>query len=164
MQVNIITFPVEILTGYYQISGNMEVRGNPAVFVNDATFEVFNIHDATLTPLVAGSPVGQVKVPLLYLPKTEPQVILIGKFTAQEAQLLPNKIRLVAFTDTYVIRGDFHAGPETKADDVLFYAVGPYFAATDAEIYAMRPLAADLGGQADIVYIHRGHVRSFYGE
>lgn len=164
MQVNITTFPVEILTGHYQVSGNLEIRGNPAIFVNDASFNVFNVHDATLTPLVTGSPVGPVKLPLLYLPKTEPHVVLIGNFTPQEAQLLPNKLRLVCFSDTYVIRGDFHVGPETKADDALYYAAGPFFPVTNADIYAMRPLTADLGGQADLVYIHKNHVRAFYSE
>jgi hypothetical protein len=164
MQVKIITFPVEILTGHYQVSGELEVRGSPAVFLNDASFDVFNVHNATMTPLVTGSPVGPVKVPLLYLPKTEPQVILVGNFDPKDAQLLPNKIRLVSFTDTYVIRGDFHAGPETKADDILYFAAGPFFPATDAEIYPLRPLAADLGGQADMVYVHKSHVRTFYSE
>jgi hypothetical protein len=164
MQVNITTYPVEILTGHFQVSGNLEIRGNPAVFVNDASYNVFSVHDATVTPLVAGSPVGQVKVPVLYLPKSEPHVMLIGNFAPQDAQLLPNKIALIAFTDTYVIHGEFHTGPETKADDILYSAAGPYFPATDAEIYAMRPLAADLGGQADLVYVHKQHVRVFYTE
>jgi hypothetical protein len=32
------TFPAEILTGYYQISGGIEILGNPTIYVNDATF------------------------------------------------------------------------------------------------------------------------------
>lgn len=162
MLANINTFPAEILTGYFQISGKMEVRGNPTIYLNDASFDVFSVHDATMTPLTPGSSIGPVKVPLLYLPKTEPHVVLIGNFNPKDAQLLPNIINLVAFTDTYVIKGSFHAGPETKADDVFFYSPGPFFPATDAEIYTMRPLAADLGGEADLVFIHRNHVRSFY--
>ncbi len=164
MQVNIITHPVEILTGHYQISGNLEVRGNPAVFVNDASFSVFNVHDATMTPLATGSPVGQVKVPLLYVPKSEPHVVLIGNFEAKDAQLLPNRLRLVCFTDTYVIRASFHVGPETKAPDALYFQAGPFFPTTAAEIYPLRPLAADLGGQADLLYIHKDHVRTYYGD
>lgn len=164
MQVNIRTLPVEILTGHYQIGGNLEIRGNPAIFVNDASFNAFAIHDAALTPLAGGSPIGNVKVPLLYLPKSEPHVVLIGNFSPQDAQLLPNKIRMIAFTDTYVIRGEFHTGPETKPDDVFYFAAGPFFPATAVDIYAMRPLAADLGGQADLVYVHKNHIRAFYTE
>jgi len=162
MQVNVTSFPVEILTGHFQISGGLDVRGNPTIYLNDSSIDVFAIHKATLTPLAAGTSVGQVQLPLLYVPKTEPHVLLIGNFEAKQAQLLPNKINLVAFTDTYVIKGDFHAGPETKADDVLYYSPGPFFPATNAEIYAMRPLAADLGGEADLVFIHKSHVRTFY--
>ncbi len=95
MQINLNTFPVEILTGHYQVSGNLEVRGgNPGLFLNDSSFQVFSVHDATMTPLVAGSPVGPVKVPLLFVPKTEPHVLLVGNFAPKDAQLLPNRIRL----------------------------------------------------------------------
>jgi hypothetical protein len=164
MQVNIITHPVEILTGHYQISGNLELRGSPAVFINDATFNVFNIHEATITPLASGSAVGAVKVPLLYVPKHEPHVMLIGNFESKDAQLLPNKIRMVCFTDTYVIRAAFHVGPETKAVDTLYFQAGPFFPTTDSEIFPLRELSADLGGQADLLYIHKDNVRSFYSE
>jgi len=162
MQVNINSYPVEILTGHFQVGGELEVRGNPTIFVNDPAIPVFAIHKASLTPLAGGTSVGQVQVPLLYVPKSEPHVLLIGNFDQKQAQLLPNKINLVAFTDTYVIKASFHAGPETKADDVFYYSAGPFFPATSAEIYAMRPLAADLGGQADLVFIHKSHVRAFY--
>lgn len=162
MQVNISSYPVEILTGHFQIGGEMEVRGNPTIFLNDASIDVFAIHKATLTPLATGTSVGQVQVPLLYVPKTEPHILLVGNFDPKSAQLLANKIPLVCFTDTYVIKAEFHAGPETKADDVLYYSAGPFFPATAAEIYAMRPLAADLGGEADLVFVHKSHVRTFY--
>jgi hypothetical protein len=164
MQVNIKTHPVEILTGYYQISGNMEVRGNPGVFVNDASFSTYNVHDAVLTPLTIGSAAGAIKHPLLYIPKSEPQVMLIGEFAASDAQLLAHRIRMVCFTDTYIIRAFFHTGPETAAQDLFFAQPGPLFGATDAEIVPMRPLAADLGGQADLVYVHKSAVRTFYAE
>jgi len=162
-QVNIVSYPVEILTGHYQISGVMEVRGSPAVYVNDASFNTFSIHEATITPLAPGSPVGQVKTPLLYLPKAEPQVILIGNFEPKDAQLLTTIIRAVCFTDTYVVRAAFHVGPETKAIDILDLT-GPFLPTTAAEIFALRPLAADLGGEADLLYIHKDHVRTFYAE
>lgn len=162
MQVNIRTYPVEILTGHYQIGGEIEIRGNPAVFVNDASFSAFTIRNATLTPLTVGTSVGPVKVPVLFLPKSEPQVVLIGDFSPQDAQLLPTKIGLVCFTDSYVIRGVYHTGPETQPIDVFFSGGGPLFPATDAEIYPLRPMAADLGGQADLVYVHRDAIKAMY--
>lgn len=162
MEVRVRTFPAEILTGYYQIGGGIEILGNPSIFVNDATFSTFNIDDATLTPLIPGTPVGPVKAPKLFLPKSEPHVVLIGDFGPQDAQLLPNKIRLICFTSTYVIRGVFHTGPETQAADLFFSMPGPFFPATDVDIYPIRPLVADLGGQADLVFVHRDAVRAYH--
>jgi hypothetical protein len=162
MEIRVQTFPAEILTGYYQISGGIEILGNPTIYVNDATFSTFNIHDATLTPLTPGTPVGPVQVPKLFLPKSEPQVLLIGDFSPHDAQLLPNKIKLICFTSAYVIRGVFHAGPETQATDVFYALPGPFFPATDVDIYPIRPMSTELGGQADLVFVHRDAVRAFH--
>jgi len=162
MEVRVQTFPVEILTGYYQVGGKIEMIGNPAIYVNDASFSTFNIRDATMTPLTTGTPIGPVNVPLLFLPKDEPQVILVGDFSPRDAQLLPNKIKLICFTDTYVIRGVFPTGPETQASDLFSFTPGPFFPAVNVEIYPIRPLTTDLGGQADMVFVHRGAVRAFH--
>jgi hypothetical protein len=162
MELRIQNFPAEILTGYYQVGGGMEILGNPSIYVNDATFPAFHIVDATLTPLMTGTSVGPVKVPSLYLPKSEPHVVLIGDFSAQDAQLLANRIKLIVFTSAYVIRGEFHTGPETQAADLFFSVPGPFFPATNVDIYPVRPMAADLGGQADLVYIHRDAVRAYH--
>lgn len=162
MEIRVQTFPAEILTGYYQVGGGLEVLGNPSIYVNDATFPAFQIHDATLTPLMAGTPVGPVKVPKLFLPKTEPHVVLIGDLSPQDAQLLPTRVKLICFTSAYVIRGVFHTGPETQAVDLFFSMPGPFFPATDVDIYPIRPMAADLGGQADLVYVHRDAVRAYH--
>lgn len=162
MEVRVQAFPVEILTGCYQVGGQLEMIGNPAIYVNDASFSTFNIRDATMTPLMKGTPVGPVKVPQLFLPKSEPQVILVGDFAPRDAQLLPNAIKLICFTDTYVIRGVFHTGPETQASDVFFFTPGPFFPATNIEIYPIRPLTTELGGQADLVFVHRDAVRAFH--
>lgn len=162
MELRIQTFPAEILTGYYQIGGGIEVLGNPSIYVNDSTFPAFHIHDATLTPLMAGTSVGPIKVPILFLPKSEPHVVLIGDFNPRDAQLLPNRIKLICFTSAYVIRGVFHTGPETQPSDLFFSMPGPYFPATDVDIYPIRPMAAELGGQADLVYVHRDAVRAYH--
>jgi hypothetical protein len=44
----------------------------------------------------------------------------------------------------------------------VFSSGGPLFAATDADIVPLRPLASDLGGQADLVYVHKSAVRAYY--
>jgi hypothetical protein len=162
VEIRVQTFPVEILTSFYQIGGKIEMIGNPAVSVNDAAYSTFNIHDATLTSLTPGTPIGPVKTPMLYLPKNEPQVVLVGDFSPKDAQLLPNTVKLICFTDSYVIRGVFHTGPETQAADVFFFSPGPFFPATGVEIFPIRPLAVDLGGQADLVYVNRAAVRAFH--
>lgn len=162
MEVQINTSPVEILTSTYQIGGELEVRGSPAIFINDSEFAAFTIHNATVTPLVAGTRIGALDTKTLYLPKDELQVLVIGGLTATQAQLLPHKVRMVCFTDTYVLRGFFHTGPETQAGDIFYSQPGPFFPATDVELFPLRSLSIEVGGAADLVYIHRDAVRLIY--
>ena len=161
MQVLVNTKAVEILTGSYQVSGKLEIRGNPAVFLNDNTVRTLAVLDATVTPLAVGTSVGPMSVAKFYVPKAEPQVVLID-MTIQEAQLLSTKIDAVCFTDSYIVRGEFSTGPETKPPDLFTASAGPFFPAQNAEVLPVRPLTEDLGGQADLVFVRGDAVRVFY--
>jgi hypothetical protein len=161
MEVQTKTKLVEILSADYQLTGSMEVIGNPGVFVNNPSYDVFVVHNASVTPLTVGTQVGKVSVPKLYVPKQEAQVILID-MTVEEAQLLPTKKPLVCFTDTYIIRGGFATGLETSAGDLFTAGQGPFFAAVQAEVLAMRPLTEEIGGSADLVYVRAEAVQAFY--
>ena len=164
MDIQLKVYPVEILTGNYQISGEMQPRGNPAFFVNDEATTTFTINNATLTPLLRGTAVGEISLPALYLPKEQIQVLIFGDYAPQEAQLLANKIGLTCFTDTYVIRGIFHGGAESTAGGILYDMPGPFFPATDVEIFAIRPLALEFGGAAELVFVQRNAVEVFYSQ
>src|SRR5688572_23702110 len=105
-------YPIDILTANFQIQGEFRPRGNPNVFVNDAQYNELTINDAMLKPIMPGAKFGPLNTAELYLPKREVQVMTLQGFPVAEAQLMATKLRLICFTDTYIIRGDFHAGPE----------------------------------------------------
>lgn len=161
MQVQMTSFPVEVLTEDFQASGLFTLRGNPAIFMNDQAVSAFEITEATLMPLVSGARIGEMQVSEVYIPKSEVQVMLIGEFGPGEAGLRPKPLKLVVFTSTFAIRGIFHVGAETGAADV-FAAPGPFFPATSAEIFAIRPLAHEIQGQSDLLFIHKAAVRAYY--
>lgn len=163
MDAQLKSYPVEILTSNYQISGEIQPRGNPAFFINDEQIDTFMIYGASITPLIRGTPVGEMSVPTLSIPRTQIQALILGNYTTQEAQLLPNQIGLTCFTDAFVLRGIFHGGAEATASTLLHDMPGPFFPATNVEIFAIRPLAVEFGGIAELLFVQRDAVEVFYG-
>jgi hypothetical protein len=154
------TYPVEVLTASYQISGEFQPRGNMIIFLNDANVSSLTITNATLMPLMPGARTGAIPSPELYVLKSEVQVLIIGDFPPEEAQLMPKKLPLVCFTDTYAIRATFHVGAETQPADV-FSVQSLFLPITDLDIFTLRPLTQEIGGQADLAFIYRPAVRVF---
>jgi hypothetical protein len=162
MEVQVNTRLVEMLSADYQISGSLEIRGeNPAVYINNPSYPVFALRDATVTPLMPGTQIGAMSVPRLFVHRDELQVILIDMPVA-EAQLPPTRRNLVCFTDTFVVRGGFASGQETQAVNLFTAGQGPFFPAVEAEVVALRPLMEEIGGQADLVFLRGDAVRTFY--
>jgi len=161
MQIVATTYEIEALTANHQIQGIFTPRGNPGVFINDAQVATFLVNEANAIPLTYGSKVGEMTNSPAIVPKSEIQILIVGDFDRREANLMPKEMRLLVFTDTYAIRGTFYTGAETPAGDV-FSRVGPFFAATDVELFSIRPLATEVQGRADLAYIHKDAVRLFY--
>jgi hypothetical protein len=162
MQANITPYRVEILTPTYHITGEMRPRGNPGVFLNDAAYPTFAIYAAHLQPIVGGARIGAMSVEELYVPKSEVHLISLPDYPPSEAMLLPTKHALICFTDTYVIRGEFHSGPETKAADVFYFSGGPFFPGSDLEAFPVKAMAADVALRVPLAYVHREAIRAFY--
>ncbi len=165
MQIRTSEYPIEIFTGYFQVSGVIDSRGEPASFINDERQPNFTIRDGTMTPLTKGVPVGEITPPsLIYMPKDEVEVFIVGDYPIAEAKPMPKTILMACYTDTYVIRGYYHMPAEVKADDVFKVVKGPFFAVSNAEIYTLRPTAMDIRGEAELLYINGDSVRIYYEE
>ncbi len=161
MEVQTATYPIEILTASYQITGEFTPRGNPALFINDPQVASFHIQKGTFIPLMLGARVGEMAVHTLYVPRDEAQIVVIGNLEAAAAALLPRPVTLVCLTDTYAVRATFHIGQEMPTGE-LVAASGPFLPATNAEIFALRPLMADIGGEAPLIFVHKRAIKTFY--
>ena len=162
MQIQTTTYPVEIMTADYQAAGTFAPRGNPAMFINDESVQTFTLQDATFTPLMPGAHIGTVKASPLFVPKPHTHIMLIGDLKPEDALLLPKPLTLVCFTDTYAVRGTFHIGTETQPADLLTEMAGTFLAATDAEIYSLRPLGQAISGVADLLFINKHALRGYH--
>ncbi len=161
MEIQLRSYAVDILTAHYRVTGELRTRGDPTMFLNEANVSTLTVHDAVLMPLRTGMRLGAVAASILHIPKTEPQVLILGNFVP-EIKPLPKVERLICFTDTYVLRGNFHMGLETHVSDVFYALPGPFFYATQLDIFALYPLAVEVHAMAELAYIQGSAVRAFY--
>lgn len=156
-------YPVDILTSHYRVYGEIQPRGDPHMFFNSENVDSLIINDATMMPLREGMRLGAVAADELYVPISEPQVIIVGNYQPQ-VKPLPKRERLICFTDTYILRGFFHMSVETRLQDVFWAGHGPYFPATMVDIYALYPMAMEVKANAALCYLNGPAVRAFYAQ
>jgi hypothetical protein len=98
----------------------------------------------------------------LYVPKKEPHVLIIGKLTMEEVKPPPKLAPIVCLTDTYLLKGSFHMGMDTKVVDVFSVLAGPFFFASNLKIVSLYADALSVHAAAGLAYVHRDAIRSFY--
>ncbi len=162
MQILVNRYPADILTTHYRVYGELVARGDPAIYFNATDLLALSIIDATLMPLRQGMRLGPVSMDELFIPRTEPQVIILGSYEPA-VRPLPRKENLICFTDTYLLRGTFHMGMDTNPEDIFFTAGGRAFHyATNLDIYSLYPLAVDVKASAALAFVRGEAVRAFY--
>ncbi len=163
MEIIVQSYPVDILTSHYRVYGEIRTRGDPSIFLNDQAVSTLTVYDATLIPLRPGVRVGAMMMDELYIPKSEPQIITLGDYEPV-VRPLPKQERLICLTDTYLLRGTFHMGPETRVEDVFYALPGPFFSITHVDIFALYPLAIDVKARSELGYLRGLSVRAFYSQ
>jgi len=161
MQVQTTTHPVEIYTAHYTIGGLMEPIGNFAAYINDPIISAFRITDATLLPIMYRARLGEMKLPELYVMRSEIHVFLVGDFSPRDANLLPRRHALVCMTSAFAVRGVFYAGQEFREAQV-FDPPGPFFPATNIDIYNLRTLMTEVNGSADLAFVNKMHISAYH--
>src|SRR5690348_15045200 len=95
-------FPIDIFTAHYRVSGAWMPRGNPAVFLNNESVQTLIIEDATVIPLRPGVELEPILAPKMYLPKRDPQAIILGNISADDIKPFPRRELLVCLTDLLI--------------------------------------------------------------
>lgn len=162
LQVQVQKYPVDILTAHYRVYGELRVLGHPLHYLNNETVSALSVFDAMLVPIRSGARIGEMSAPQLLVPKTEPQILILGRRAPDETSPLPKSERMVCFTDTYVVRGIFHMRVDSQLQDTFTKEFGPYFLAADLEIVTLYDVATEVKAMADQAYIHGRAIRAFF--
>lgn len=155
-------YPVDILTANYRVSGELRPLGNPTIYLNDTSRTTLTVFDATIVPLRPGILLEPMAANALYVPKKEPHVLIMGKLTLEEIKPPPKLAGIVALTDAFLLRGNFHMGMDTKVVDVFSVLAGPFFFASNLQIVSLYADAVAVHAAAGLAYVHRDAIRSFY--
>lgn len=161
MQVQVKKYPVDVLTAHYRVYGEISTIGDPTMFFNNDTVSTLTIQDATLMPIRPNARIGPVSVDTLYVPKTEPHVVILGGHE-HEVNLLKKTKQLICFTDTYVMQGTFHMGIDTKVLDVFYWGGNLFFPATRLDIHTLYQMEVEVKAAAELAYVQRNAIRAFY--
>jgi len=165
MQLQSYLFPCEIYTGNFQVEGQFRTIGNINIFLNDESNFSFELLNATVKPIAQGVRVKPLN-PLgpAYVPRTEVQAMILGNLDNADVQLLPRTQMLTCYTDTYIIRGDFHLPTEARVGQVFKQVKATFFPVTNAQIYTMRPITYPVSGEADMLFINSEALCVYYVE
>ncbi len=157
MQVKHTLKPVELYTDSFMINGDLNIVGEINTFFNDKTNITLLLSDVKIQALAPHAAINAVNAKEMIVNKSVIQMILVGDFTRDDARVLPKKIPMVCFTDTYVVRGAFRGGTEARLQDFFDYG-GPFYAVTDFDVYSIRPLKEEVRGQGEILFLNRSYI------
>jgi len=160
--VVVATYPVDIFTAHYRISGEFKPRGNPTIFLNDPDNQTLSVYDATVIPLRPGVELEPLSAPTLHISKSEIQVLVLGNMGLDVARPLPKRARLICLTDLYVLEGYFHMATDTRIEDLFTVLAGPFFFATQLQIVSLYTEATGVHAAAELAYVHKAAIHAYY--
>jgi hypothetical protein len=165
MDVHQETYPIDLFTANYRVSGEWHPRGNPSVFLNNESVLTIIVHDATVVALRPGIDLEPILAPRLYIPKTDPQAIIMGKVSLDEIKPFPRRELLVCLTDLLMMKGYFHLAMESQIQDA-FTAMTPqaFIFVSNLQIVSLYSEAAGVRANALMAFVNKNAVRAYYPE
>ncbi len=154
---------MDIFTAHYRISGEWKSRGNPAIFLNSETLQTLVIEEATVIPLRPGVDLEPILTPRLYLPKRDPQAIIVGNLKSDEIKPLPRRELLVALTDLLIMKGYFHLAMESNLQEA-FTSMSPhqFLFVSNLQIASIYAEATGVRANAMMAFVNKHAIHAFY--
>jgi hypothetical protein len=158
-------YRVECYTPTLRIEGKLEPMGDFVNAFNDPRRGYLPIHEATVTALSAGNPLGSISVPTFTLNKKEAvMVAVMDKADYEGIRLLSNTAWMTVYTETYAIRAEFHMGGEMRERDLLDAVTNDFVPVTKARLFPLLPSRVASPPTWEFAVLNRVHVIGYHGE
>ena len=155
-------YTVELLTSTVHVSGKVSLLGDFILYLNDTQRLTIVVKDAQVTPLQTDWRVGGVSRPQAVVPKSKVHILMVADLNPDALQLMPHPQQLIVYTDTFVVNATLYIGADTNVPDIFYVSPGPFFPATQAQVYSVKPLNVEIKRAAPVIFIHREHIGVFY--
>jgi hypothetical protein len=163
MDVQTTNYPIDIFTAHYRVSGEWHPRGNPSTFLNNESVQTLIIHDATVIPLRPGVDLEPILSAKLYLPKTEPQAIVVGNMNMDDIRPFPRRELLVCLTELLMMKGYFHLATESQIQDAFTSMMPQQFLfVSNLQIASLYAEATGVRANAMMAFVNKTCIRTYY--
>ncbi|MBN1933875.1 MAG: hypothetical protein JW934_04375 [Anaerolineae bacterium] len=157
------SFPVELFTNARQFVGTFEPMGALLDDINDPNKGDLYLTQVTFTPLALASQFGPITVPEAIVRKHD--VIFFyfkDKSAHQKFRLLARIEKMVVYTSTLAIKGDFHLGAEQRPRDMFDTMRGDFQAMTDVTIFPLHKTQAAIPREVDMILVNRQNILFYH--
>ena len=155
--------PAHIMTSYLQLTGNLEVIGNPLLFLNDERRDNMVIRDARVAPIRPSGP---------FKALSQPQVTVLRRdfafayFPDPEArgsvQLLARVESAVVYTSLAIVRADFHLPAEAPQATFLSVITQDMIPVTNAQIFWLAPPPLPFPTQCELLMLGKKYIQMYH--
>lgn len=163
MQVPQVSYPIDVFTAHYRVSGAWQPRGNQSIYLNNESVETLVVEDATVIPLRPGVELEPVLAPKMYLPKKDAQAIIIGNLNLDDVKPLPRRELLVCLTAMFIMKCYFHMAQEAQLHDAFSKMLPQAFLfVSNLQIASLYAEATGVRANALAAFINKNCVLGYY--
>ena len=131
---------VDISAGNFLVRGEIEVRGDLIVYLNDQNRSSFPIRNAQIMADGPEYKVSAMKQTSFTTSQEHIAFVAVPKEEdAQKVQFVQASRTVVFYTNWFAIRGDLHVSSEARDDD-LMDPTKDFFAVTDVSVFPIRQM------------------------
>jgi hypothetical protein len=155
--------PVHIVTSHLQLSGDLEVIGNPLMFLNDPSRDDVVMRDTRVAPLYPSGPFKGLSQPQLTVRKGDFAFVYFSDSEARDSiQLLAREESAVIYTALAIVRGTFHLPAEAPQATFLSAVTSDMIPVTDAQFFWLTSLPMPFPDRCELLMVGKKYIQMYH--
>ena len=155
--------PVHIMTSYLQLTGDLEVIGNPLLFLNDERRDNMVVKDVRVAPIRPSGPFKALSQPQVTVLRDD---FAFAYFPDPEArgsvQLLAREENAVIYTSLAIVRATFHLPAEAPNATFLSVVTQDMIPVTDAQIFWLNPPPMPFPDKCELLMVGKKYIQMYH--
>ncbi len=162
LDIKLATFHTQLFLDSFALKAIIKPLGDLLIYMNDNNRSTLPLTEVELFPLHADRQFKQVQQAQMTITKHFVAAIgLLNEPETEKMQLLRAKRPVIFYTNRLVVRGDLHVNEDAPDEDLLDDS-RDFFPISNAKVFPIRPLPANLTMAFPIVLINHSAVRAYH--